>query len=48
MKKEDVRDELTNSGSLKGSGTLFPVVYFLIRWVAPPAVVLIFISNFIL
>lgn len=48
MKKEDVRDELTNSGSLKSAEKLFPVVYFLIRWVAPPAVVLIFISNFIL
>ena len=48
MKKDDVRDEITNSGSLKSAEKLFPVVYFLIRWVAPVAVVLIFISNFIL
>lgn len=48
MKKEDVRDELTNSGRLKISGKLFPVIYFLIRWIAPVAVVLIFITNFIL
>ncbi|MGM9761360.1 MAG: sodium-dependent transporter [Candidatus Cryptobacteroides sp.] len=48
MKKEDVRDEITNSGSLKSAEKIFPLVYFLIRWVAPVAVVLIFISNFIL
>lgn len=48
LKKEDVREEITNSGALKGNAKLFPVLYFLIKWVAPVAVLLIFISNFIL
>lgn len=48
MKKEDVRDEFTNGGTLKGSSRLFGAFYFLIKWVAPIAVLLIFITNFIL
>lgn len=46
MKKEDVRDEFTNYGSLKVNNAVFGTVYFLIRYVAPIAVALIFISNF--
>ena len=43
MSKENVKDEITNGGqSNKG---LFPVLYFLIRYLAPVAVVVIFISN---
>lgn len=48
MRKDDVRDEFTNSGALRKDGRLFGVFYFLIKWVAPIALVLIFISNFIL
>lgn len=48
MKKDDVYDEFTNSGTLKLNARLFPVLYFLIKWVAPFAVVLIFVTNFIL
>ena len=48
MKREDVRDEFTNSGSLKSGERLFGVVYFLIRWVAPIALLLIFLTNFIM
>lgn len=48
MKRADVFDEVTNSGSLKTPARLFPVLYFLIKWVAPLAVVLIFVTNFIL
>lgn len=48
MKKEDVRDEFSNGGQLKGYGKVFNVIYFLIKWVAPVAVLLIFISNFVL
>lgn len=48
MKKADVRDEFTNSGSLKSSSRIFGLFYFLIKWVAPIAVLLIFITNFIL
>ncbi len=47
MKKADVREEFTNSGALKGNNWLFAPVYFIIKWVAPIAVILIFISNFI-
>lgn len=48
MKRGDVRDEFTNSGSLKSGERLFGVVYFLIRWVAPIALLLIFLTNFIM
>ena len=48
MRREDVRDEFTNSGTLKGCGRVFGVLYFLIKWVAPIAVLLIFVTNFIL
>lgn len=48
MKKEDVRDEITNGGTKEANGKLFPVVYFLIKWVAPIAIAAIFITNFIL
>ena len=48
MKKADVRDEFTNGGHLNGYDKAFSIVYFLIKWVAPVAVLLIFISNFIL
>lgn len=47
MDRSDVRDEFLNGGAIKGEG-LFNVVYFLIKWVAPIAVVLIFFTNFIL
>ena len=47
LDKQDVRDEFLNGGSIKREG-LFNVVYFLIKWVAPVAVVLIFFTNFIL
>lgn len=46
MKREDVRDEITNGG--KVNTRLFPAVYFLIRYIAPLAVLTIFISNFVL
>ena len=46
MKKEDVRDEITNGGTTNRS--LFPFLYFLIRWAAPVAVLAIFISNLVL
>lgn len=46
MKKEDLRAEITNEG--KKNLKIFPVIYFLIRWVAPIAIAIIFCSNFIL
>lgn len=46
--KERVREEITNSGIIRFPEKLFDVVFFLIKWVAPAAIALIFISNFIL
>ncbi|MCR4823903.1 MAG: sodium-dependent transporter [Bacteroidales bacterium] len=43
-----VHDEFTNGGRLPFNERLFPVVYFLIKWVAPIAVVIIFFTNFML
>ena len=47
MDKEVVRDELTNGGKLRISSRLFGSLWFLIRYVAPVAIVLIFITNLI-
>jgi NSS family neurotransmitter:Na+ symporter len=48
MKRKDVYDEFTNGGTLKGNARQFGIIYFLIKWVAPIAVLLIFITNFII
>ena len=48
MKRDDVRDEITNHGTENGNSRVFPLVYFLIKWVCPIAIAAIFISNFIL
>ena len=47
MKKDDVRDEFTSGGIRKGNQRLFAFAYFLVKYVAPVAVAVIFISNFI-
>ena len=47
MEKADVRDEFTNGGALKASNKLFSLMYFLIKWVAPIVIVIIFVSNLI-
>lgn len=47
MKKSDVRDEITNSGTLKVNSRLFPVFCFLLRWICPAAVLVIFLFNFL-
>ena len=43
-----VRDEFISRGARPGNDGIFPLVYFLIKWVAPIAVVIIFFTNFIL
>ena len=43
-----VLDEFTNGGRLRFNRAIFAFVYFLIKWVAPIAVVVIFCTNFIL
>jgi len=45
MPKADVMAELTNNGAL--SGSLYKTVYFIIRYIAPLAIIFIFISNFL-
>lgn len=47
MKREEVRREFTNEGSLRRSGRLFPVIYFMIRYVAPLVILVIFVTNLI-
>ena len=46
MGKEDVRAELTNQGSVNNK--LFGIFYFLVRYIAPITVLVIFISNLVL
>ena len=48
MGRSNVREEVTNMGSKKFNAKIFPVVYFLIKWVAPIAIAAIFVTNFIL
>lgn len=45
MKKSVVRDELTNHGRFKGNEKVFPAVYFLIRYIAPATIVVIFLMG---
>ena len=45
MKKMEVHDELTNGGTLPISGKVFKPLYFFIRWIVPPVILIIFISN---
>jgi NSS family neurotransmitter:Na+ symporter len=41
-------DEFTNGGTLKVNAALFRTVWFLIRYVAPVGIVVIFLTNLIL
>ncbi len=43
-----VRDEFTSREMYAFNDRIFPLVWFLIKWVAPVAVVIIFFTNFIL
>lgn len=45
MKKADVFDEFTNGGTLKGNARIFGLVYFLIKYVAPLVIFVIFVTN---
>jgi NSS family neurotransmitter:Na+ symporter len=45
MKRTDVQDELTNGGTANRRS--FKVIYFLLRYIAPIAIIVIFVSNFI-
>ena len=48
MKTSDVRDEFTNGGTIRSNEFWFKTVYFLIRYVAPAAIVMIFVTNLII
>lgn len=47
MSSEQVRNEFTNNGTLKINTICFNVVYSIIRYVAPIAIAIIFITNFL-
>ena len=43
-----VHDEFTSRGRYAFNDRIFPLVWFLVKWVAPVAVLIIFFTNFIL
>lgn len=45
MDKVEARTQFTNYGTSKGAKAAFPVVYFLIKWVAPIMIVAIAVTN---
>ena len=47
LKKEDVYDEFTNGGKLSANSKIFGVFWFVIRYIAPVAVLVILISGII-
>ena len=47
LKKTDIYDEFTNGGSLRLNVRIFGVLWFLIRYIAPLAIVTIFISGLV-
>ncbi len=48
MKREDVYDEFTNGGTLGFNAKCFPLIYFLIKYIAPVVIGVIFISGLIM
>lgn len=47
MKRADVMDEFTNSAALPFNRKIFPLVYFLMKYLAPIGIVIIFVTNFL-
>ncbi len=47
LKRTDVYDEFTNGGSISGNAGIFGVLWFLVRYVCPVAIIAIFISGII-
>ena len=47
LKKTDIYDEFTNGGTLRTNVKVFGVLWFLIRYVAPMAIMAVFISGLI-
>lgn len=47
MKKQDVWSEFTGNGSFKLNCKIFNIFYFILKYIAPIGVAIVFISNFI-
>ena len=45
LKKTDIYDEFTNGGTLSVNARIFGVLWFLIRYVCPLAIIAIFVSG---
>ena len=45
LKKTDIYDEFTNGGTLSTNARIFGILWFLIRYVAPVAIIVIFLTN---
>ena len=45
LKKTDIYDEFTNGGTLSTNAKIFGVLWFLIRYIAPLAIITIFLTN---
>lgn len=45
MRRADVRDELTNGRSISFNDICFGIIYFLIKYLAPIAILVIFVTN---
>ncbi len=45
MDRADVRDEFTNGGKLKLASALFSAFHFIIKYLLPPAILVIFLTN---
>ena len=45
LKKRDIYDEFTNGGTLTKNVKIFGVLWFLIRYIAPVAIITIFLTN---
>ena len=45
LKKTDIYDEFTNGGTLSTNAKIFGILWFLIRYVAPVAIIVIFLTN---
>lgn len=47
LKKTDIYDEFTNGGTLSANARIFGILWFIIRYVAPVAIIIIFVSGLI-
>ena len=47
LKKTDVYDEFTNGGDISRNAKLFGVLWFLIRYICPVAIIVIFVTGLI-